>query len=98
MNSRYLQQWLMVWNGYDGNIYITSAKTLPNFQPPRILVAKTSQGEKNWYPSLISGETGDRIGGQELHIYYKQFPDGLGGNSYFRTFSFKLNKEGKVII
>ena len=55
----------MVWNGYDGNIYITSAKSLPNFERPRILVAKSSQEsmEKNWYPTLISEETGDRVGG-----------------------------------
>ena len=82
----------MVWSGYNGNIYITAAKTLPNFEPPRKLVTKSSSVEKNWFPSVISEETGDRIGGQFLHLYYKQFPQGLGKKSYFKTFSFKLNK------
>ena len=82
----------MVWNGYNGNIYITAAKTLPNFEPPKILVEKTSSVEKNWYPSVISEDTGDRVGGQELHLYYKHFPEGLSRKSYFKTFSFKLNR------
>ena len=83
----------MVWSGYNGNIYITAAKTLPNFQPPKILLAKSSSVEKNWYPSLISEETGDRVGEEELHLYYKQFPNGLSQKSYFKTFSFRLSKE-----
>ena len=60
---RFLQQWLMVWNGYNGNIYITSAETLPKFLPPQILIEKTSSGQKNWYPNLISEQTGERVGG-----------------------------------
>jgi hypothetical protein len=83
----------MVWNGYDGNIYITSAKTLPKFQPPRILIDKTSSDQKNWYPNLISEQTGDRVGGQEFHLYYRDFPEGPGkGTSYFRKTSFKLKE------
>ena len=91
--NRFLQQWLMVWNGYDGNIYITSAKTLPNFVPPQILIEKTSPDQKNWYPNLISEQTGDRVGGQDLHLYYRDFPEGPGkGSSYFRKTSFKLKE------
>ena len=48
-----LQQWVVAWNGYDGNIYITTALTLPHFQPPRILVAKQTEAQKNWYPNII---------------------------------------------
>ena len=51
--ARYLQQWVVAWNGYDGNIYITTALTLPHFQPPRILVAKQTEAQKNWYPNII---------------------------------------------
>ena len=49
----------MVWNGYDGNIYITSAKTLPNFQPPKTFIQKANKDQKNWYPTLMSKELGD---------------------------------------
>ena len=80
----------MAWNGYDGNIYITSAYTLPNFQPPRILIAKTSKEQKNWYPNLIDRNTGDRIGGQHLHLYFRDHPNGPGKGSVFRKTSFKL--------
>jgi len=90
--NRFLQQWLLVWNGYNGNIYITAAKTLPNFEPPKILVEKKTSVEKNWYPSVISEDTGDRVGGQELHLYYKHFPEGLSRKSFFKTFSFKLSR------
>ena len=92
LSFRYLQLWLMVWNGYDGNIYITSANKLPNFTPPKVLVGKSSSVEKNWYPSIISHEFGDKIGGEELHLYWKHFPSGLGGASYFRTLTFRLSR------
>ena len=52
-HSRFLQQWLVTWNGYDGNIYITTAETLPNFKPPKIFIAKDTSEQKNWYPCLI---------------------------------------------
>ena len=48
----------MVWNGYNGNIYITSAKRLPLFQPPKILIKKENDDQKNWYPTLMSKELG----------------------------------------
>ena len=46
----------MVWNGYDGHIYITSALTLPAWQPARILIEAqhtTNPLEKHWYPTLM---------------------------------------------
>ena len=52
--ARYLQQWVVAWNGYDGNIYITTADTLPSFQPPRVLLAKQSEEQKFWYPNITS--------------------------------------------
>ena len=55
---RFIQQWIMVWNGYNGNIYITSAKRLPLFQPPKILIKKENDDQKNWYPTLMSKELG----------------------------------------
>ena len=52
-HCRYLQQWVMVWNDFPGNIWITTAFTLPNFHPPRILIAKQNHVQKNWYPTII---------------------------------------------
>ena len=50
---RFLQQWVMAWNDWPGNIWITTANTLPNFHPPRILIAKQTDDQKNWYPNII---------------------------------------------
>ena len=55
---RYLRQWVMVWNGYDGHIYVTSATRLPRFQPPRELIHKQNTRQKNWYPTLLSKQLG----------------------------------------
>ena len=56
--NRFIQQWIIVWNGYDGNIYITSAFKLPQFQKPRILIPKENEKQKNWYPTLMSKQLG----------------------------------------
>ena len=45
----------MVWNGYDGRIYISSAFHLADqaFQPARVLVEKLTEEQKNWSASPI---------------------------------------------
>jgi hypothetical protein len=30
-----VQLWIRIWGGWDGNIYIASATSLPNFSPAR---------------------------------------------------------------
>ena len=48
--SRFLKQWMMVWNGYDGRIYISSSQILADqaFAPARVLVERNTDQEKNW--------------------------------------------------
>ena len=55
LSVRFLQQWVIAYNGYDGNIYIMTAKTLPNFDTPRILIQKENgkPDQKQWYPNII---------------------------------------------
>ena len=55
LRIRFLQQWVIAYNGYDGNIYIMTAKTLPNFDTPRILISKEDgkPDQKQWYPNII---------------------------------------------
>ena len=36
------------------------------------------------YPNLISSSLGDRVGGGELHLYWRHRPRGLGKPSTFR--------------
>ena len=75
---RFLNLWVVIWNGFDGNIYITSARKLPRFKKPRILIHKKDEAEMNWYPTLMSEDFGDKIGGQILHLYWAEFSTGLG--------------------
>ena len=51
---------MIAYNGYDGNIYIMTAKTLPNFETPRILIPKESEDQKQWYPNIIHKFLGKR--------------------------------------
>jgi len=86
----------MVWNGYDGRIYISSAFHLADqaFQPARVLVENLTEEQKNWYPTLISESLGDRLGGEQLHLYWRDFNEGLAARkSIFRkaTLEIQLN-------
>ena len=92
--NRFLKQWVMVWNSYDGDILITSARRLPEFEPPRILVAKETEEQKQWYPTLISDTLGDRLAETKLHLYWRDFATGIGhGQSYFRKVELELFQE-----
>ena len=74
--------------------FFTSAKRLPEFQPPRILVAKETEEQRQWYPTLISEELGDRLGETKLHLYWRDFATGIGhGQSYFRKVELELFEE-----
>ena len=50
-HRRYLKQWVVVWNGWDGRIYISSSPTLGDrvFEAPRVLVDRANNREKNWW-------------------------------------------------
>ena len=89
---RFLNLWIVIWNGFDGNIYITSARKLPRFKKPRILIHKKSEAELNWYPTLMSEEFGDKIGGHILQLYWAEFSTGLGHpGRMFRKVEIELN-------
>ena len=60
-NIRFLQQWCVAWNDYAGNIWITTAESLPNFKPPRILIPKRTEDQKNWYPNFLHKTLGKCI-------------------------------------
>ena len=105
---RYLQQWVMVWNDFPGNIWITTALTLPNFHPPRILIAKQNQVQKNWYPTIIHkvmGKysilsivtsikcfSGDRLGDNILHMYWRDHPNNHR-EGIFKKIKFEIFEE-----
>jgi len=74
--------------------YISSAPRLADqaFQPARVLLEKETDQEVNWYPNLLSESLGDRLGGEHLHLYWRLFPQGLGGGgSIFRKTTLSLS-------
>ena len=90
--NRFLRSWLLVWNGFDGHIYITAAIRLPQWRPPRILLKadlKRHPRMKLWYPTLIS-HLGDRLGESRLQLYWRDFPDGPGPNSSFKKIELEI--------
>ena len=88
-STRFLRSWLMVWNGYDGHIYITTALRLPVWQPPRRLLKAKHPKEKLLYPTLIS-DLGDRLGETHLHLYWRDLPYGPGPISSFKKVELEL--------
>ena len=90
-----------------------TAKTLPNFDTPRIFIPKEDgkPDQKQWYPNIIHkfmGMTvelfvvfnddtvrlfiysGDRLGDNILHMYWRDFPSGPGPVSVFRKIKFEI--------
>ena len=91
--NRFLQQWVIAYNGYDGNIYIMTAKTLPNFDTPRILIAKEDgrPDQKQWYPNIIHKFMGinPQINVMLKLSFFSLLGDRLGDNilhMYWRDF------------
>jgi hypothetical protein len=56
---RFLRLWLLVWNGYDGRVCLSSAPALGGgtFSPPIVLVEKKTEEQKNWWVGLGQGRT-----------------------------------------
>lgn len=90
--NRFIQQWILVYNGYDGNIYITSALELPRFQQPRILIQKKTEDQRNWYPTVLSRSFGDKLGEETLNLYWADFENGPSvPNRIFRRVVLELH-------
>ena len=65
-----LSKWVMVYHGWDGNIYITTSEDGIDWDVPQSIIS-SSTGGKAWYPTII-GET-DVKAGMTAKIYYADF-------------------------
>ena len=83
----------MVWNGYDGNIYITTARRLPEWQPPKLLMV-ADKGTKFHSPTIIS-ELGDRLSEKKFRLYLKRRPKNPKPNSSFMKIDVELRLNNK---
>lgn len=74
-------RWVMVWHRWAGDILISTSENLTDWSPPKLLLGKSSNAGKVWYPTLI-GES-DLVGGRSGSLLYAEFPD---KNSPLRRF------------
>jgi len=88
--NKHLELWVMVYHSWDGVIYIATSSDLPHFNKPRVLVGKTTDNERSYFPSLISWVNGDRFSGRVMTLHYKHYPNGMDRPSFFRKHKLKL--------
>ena len=62
----------MLWNSYDGSVYITSADRLPHWKHPRLLLSPLP-GHKLCCPTLFSVFGGTYVGDRDLALYFADF-------------------------
>lgn len=68
MWNTFLNQWVMVYHGWDPKVvYISYSRDAINWTRPAKLLGDKSN--PIWYPNLISSE-GDKTGGQDVRLYF----------------------------
>lgn len=68
MWNTFLNQWVMVYHGWDPRVvYISYSNDAINWSVPYKLIGSASN--PIWYPNLISLQ-GDKIGGQDVRVYF----------------------------
>lgn len=65
----YLGQWVMVYGGWDGTIYLSSSADLVTWSLPRFVVGPATPGGHAWYPTIISNN-GDTSARNHPRLYY----------------------------
>lgn len=81
--NTFLQQWVMVWHRWAGDLWISTSGDLLAWSPPNLLLSKPSDAGKAWYPTLI-GES-DQVGGESVTLLYAEFPDSKNAARKFQT-------------
>ena len=79
--NTFLQQWIMVWHSWAGDLWISTSEDLMAWSPPKLLLSKPSAAGKVWYPTLIGAS--DKIGGESVLLLYAEFPDMKSVNRRF---------------
>jgi len=74
--NRFIHQWIMTWEGYDGEVYVTSNTQLrlTGWAYPRCLVKKNERkSQHNCYPTLVTENLGDKLGGHAMFLYWREY-------------------------
>ena len=79
----------MVWNGWDGGVYISSADQLPYWKHPQLLVSPLP-GHHLCCATLFSDFGGTYVGDSDLKLYFDDFDQ--DGKRTFLKDMFRLIK------
>jgi hypothetical protein len=91
--NTFLQQWVMVWHRWAGDLWISTSDDLLAWSPPKLLLSKPSDAGKAWYPTLI-GES-DQVGGETVTLLYAEFPESKNAFRKFQTRELVFRKTRK---
>ena len=75
MWNTFLEKWVMVWHGWNGNTYLASSTDGIHWDRPRLVTRPVAGRVHAWYPTLIDGAKGDSVGGRDVRLYYADVSD-----------------------
>jgi len=71
--NTFLKRRVMVWQRWEGDLWISTSENFTAWSRPKLLLAKPSKRGKVWYPTLIGDS--DLVGGESVKLLYAEFPD-----------------------
>lgn len=77
--NEYLNKYVIVYHGWNRNIYLSTSPDGINWQYPELIVAPSGQ-RRVWYPTII-GES-DVLGGKVARLYYADMSSDLRSRSF----------------
>lgn len=87
-----LEKWILVWHGWNGNIYLSSSADGINWDIPRFVAGPENNRVHAWYPTLIDATGGDAVGGQTVRLYYADIASDVSERDFvYRTVTFYRN-------
>ena len=71
--NTFLEQWVMVWHRWEGDLWISTSQDLLEWTPPKLLLGRPAGAGKVWYPTLIGDS--DQVGGETVTLLFAEFQD-----------------------
>ncbi len=78
--NTFLNKWIMVYGGWDGNSYISSSVDMVYWTPPQLLLQPAYSGGRAWYPTIIGDS--DTQAGETAKLYYADIKSDLTNRDF----------------
>jgi hypothetical protein len=89
--NTFLERWVIAWHTWVGDLWISTSPDLVHWDAPQMLLKRTSEKGKLWYPTFV-GET-DKTGGQNVLLLYADFPEKTSARRHFTARELTFQKE-----